>query len=51
MQVSSNFNLKKTIHMEAEWDTKDPIGEIIWLEKLYNKFWVSKWSCWTNLAS
>ena len=38
LNKNNRFNIKKTIHMEAEWDTKDPIGEIIWLEKLYNKF-------------
>ena len=38
MEVSGNYNVYKTIHMEAEWDRRDPIGEIIWLEKIYKDF-------------
>ena len=38
MKVSTNYNVHKTIHMEAEWDRKDPIGEIIWLEKIHKEF-------------
>ena len=38
MKVSENYNVSKTIHMEAEWDRKDPIGEIIWLEKIHKEF-------------
>ncbi len=38
MKVSASYNVHKTIHMEAEWDRKDPIGEIIWLEKIYKEF-------------
>ena len=43
MAASSNYDVLKTIHMEAEWDKKDPIGEIIWLEKNYNKFVNFRW--------
>ena len=38
MKVSVSYNVHKTIHMEAEWDRKDPIGEIIWLEKIHKEF-------------
>ena len=38
MKVSGSYNVHKTIHMEAEWDRKDPIGEIIWLEKIHKEF-------------
>ena len=27
--VSKNFNVSKTIHMEAEWDIQNPFGEIL----------------------
>lgn len=36
--VSKNFNVSKTIHMEAEWDTQNPFGEIQWLQSLYDQF-------------
>ena len=36
-EVSKNHNIVKTIHMETEWDPKDPIGETEWLQKLYEK--------------
>ena len=35
LEVSQNHNIVKTIHMETEWDPKDPIGETEWLHKLY----------------
>ncbi len=38
IKVSENHNIYKTIHMEAEWNKNNPIGEIIWLEKIYKKF-------------
>lgn len=37
-KVTKKFNVFKTIHMEAEWDPLDPIGEINWLEQLYTKY-------------
>ena len=35
-KVSKNHNIVKTIHMESEWDPTDPVGETIWLQKLYD---------------
>ena len=36
-QVTKNQNLVKTVHMEAEWDENDPIGETKWLHELHDK--------------
>ena len=27
----------KTVHMEAEWSTDDPVGETVWLHELHDK--------------
>ena len=35
--VTKNQNVVKTIHMEAEWDESDPIGETKWLHELHDK--------------
>ena len=35
--VSGNQNVVKTVHMEAEWDTSDPVGETAWLHDLHDK--------------
>ena len=34
---SKAFNIVKTIHMEAEWDPKDPLGESEWLMQIHEK--------------
>ena len=36
-RVTTNQNVVKTIHMEAEWDPLDPIGETKWLHELHEK--------------
>lgn len=35
--VSANQNVVKTVHMEAEWDTSDPVGETAWLMNLHEQ--------------
>ena len=35
-KVSKNHNIVKTIHMETEWDPKDPVGETKWLQELFD---------------
>jgi predicted TIM-barrel fold metal-dependent hydrolase len=32
---SANFNIVKTVHMEAEWDRADPAAETRWLETIH----------------
>ncbi len=32
---SARFRVAKTVHMEAEWDPADPLGETRWLESLH----------------
>ncbi len=32
---SAKFNVVKTVHMEAEWDPHDPLGETEWLMQLH----------------
>jgi len=34
---SINQNIKKTIHVEGEWDPSDPVGESTWLLNYYEK--------------
>ncbi|MCP5083482.1 MAG: amidohydrolase family protein [Alphaproteobacteria bacterium] len=36
-RVSSAHNVVKTVHMEAEWRTDDPVGETVWLHELHDK--------------
>jgi predicted TIM-barrel fold metal-dependent hydrolase len=36
-EISKNHNIVKTVHMETEWDPKDPVGETKWLHKLYDE--------------
>ena len=31
LSVSKAFNIVKTVHMEAEWDPEDPLGETDWI--------------------
>ena len=35
--VSADHNVVKTVHMEAEWETTDPLGESKWLHELHDK--------------
>ena len=35
-EVSKKHNIVKTIHMETEWDTSDPVGETKWLQQLFD---------------
>ena len=35
-RVSKRHNIVKTIHMETEWDPRDPIGETKWLQELFD---------------
>ncbi len=35
--VSANHNVVKTVHMEAEWQPSDPLGESRWLHALHDK--------------
>jgi len=34
---AANFNLVKTIYMEAEWDPVDPLGETAWVMDLHDR--------------
>lgn len=34
---STGHNVVKTVHMEAEWDSIDPVGETRWLHDLHDK--------------
>ena len=36
-RVSKKHNVVKTVHMETEWDPKDPVGETKWLQKLFDQ--------------
>ena len=36
-EISKNHNIVKTVHMETEWDPKDPVDETKWLHKLYDE--------------
>ncbi len=36
-RVSANQNVVKTVHMEAEWETSDPVGETEWLMGLHDQ--------------
>lgn len=36
-RVSANQNVVKTVHMEAEWDAADPVGETEWLMGVHDK--------------
>ncbi len=36
-QVSSAHTVVKTVHMEAEWVSDDPVGETVWLHELHDK--------------
>lgn len=36
-QVTANQNVVKSVHMEAEWETADPVGESKWLHELHDK--------------
>ena len=31
---TANHNVVKTVHVEAEWDPRDPLGETRWLRKI-----------------
>lgn len=33
---AANQNVVKTVHMEAEWDPADPLGETHWLQRLHD---------------
>lgn len=33
---AANQNVAKTVHMEAEWDPADPLGETRWLQELHD---------------
>jgi predicted TIM-barrel fold metal-dependent hydrolase len=33
---AAGLNVVKTVHMEAEWDESDPVGETRWLHKLHD---------------
>lgn len=35
-QVSAQHNVIKTVHMEAEWVSDDPVGETAWLHRLHD---------------
>lgn len=35
--VAADHNVVKTVHMEAEWETTDPLGESKWLHELHDK--------------
>jgi predicted TIM-barrel fold metal-dependent hydrolase len=35
---SAAFHVVKTVHMEAEWDRADPVGETRWLESLHRTY-------------
>lgn len=35
--ATGNQNVVKTVHMEAEWETSDPVGETAWLHDLHEK--------------
>lgn len=34
---TKDFNIVKTIYMEAEWDPSDPLGETAWVTELHNR--------------
>lgn len=34
---TANFDVVKTVHMEAEWDSADPLGETAWLMDLHER--------------
>ncbi len=34
---SAGHNVVKTVHMEAEWDETDPVGETRWLHELHDR--------------
>jgi predicted TIM-barrel fold metal-dependent hydrolase len=34
---SANFDVVKTVHMEAEWDPADPVAETAWLMDLHDR--------------
>ena len=35
---SAGFRVAKTVHMEAEWDRTDPVGETRWLESIHREY-------------
>jgi len=35
--ASADHNVVKTVHMEAEWDPSDPVGETEWLHALHDR--------------
>ena len=35
---SAGFRVAKTVHMEAEWDRTDPVGETRWLESVHREY-------------
>lgn len=37
LRDSSGHNVVKTVHMEAEWDDTDPVGETRWLHDLHER--------------
>jgi len=36
-RVTANQNVVKTVHMEAEWDSLDPVGETEWIMGLHDQ--------------
>jgi predicted TIM-barrel fold metal-dependent hydrolase len=36
LQDANGQNIVKTVHMEAEWDDSDPVGETKWLHELHD---------------
>jgi len=37
LRVTANHNVVKTVHMEAEWDPTDPIGETVWIHDFHDR--------------
>jgi predicted TIM-barrel fold metal-dependent hydrolase len=35
---SAGFRVVKTVHMEAEWDRADPVGETRWIERISREY-------------
>jgi predicted TIM-barrel fold metal-dependent hydrolase len=35
---TARYRIVKTVHIEAEWDRADPVGETRWIEKIHQEF-------------
>jgi len=35
---AARYRIDKTVHMEAEWDRADPVGETRWIEEIHREF-------------